>query len=128
MNRNLLAVLTCAFALSLSCKKMNENPDQGESASPTARSASNGARVSATPCDYETPENVDNFLPQNQVADAPISAATGGTEEENARDNYQKIQWCLVKYGKAYLNSGNEFVVNHTLIMDNAVLIAANGN
>lgn len=128
MNRNLLAVLTCAFTLSLSCKKVNENPDQGESASPTAISASNGARVSATPCDYEAPENVNNFLTQNQVTDAPISAATGGTEEENARDNYQKIQWCLVKYGRAYLNSGNEFVVNHTLILDNAVLISANGD
>jgi hypothetical protein len=122
-----IALIIGAFFLSLSCKKVNENVDPTENAASILRTASNGMRVATTGCTPAPVDDVNNFSIQNQVADAPISPATGGTIEQNARNNYEKIQWCLVKYGKALLNSG-EFVINHVLVLDNADLMSANGD
>jgi hypothetical protein len=69
--------------------------------------------------------NVDAFDMINQMPDAPLDPVTTGTSVEIAKNNYQRIQWCLKKYKRALLNAG-EFVINKTLMLDTATLISAN--
>jgi hypothetical protein len=105
-----------------SCKKVNisteTNADQLE------RTA--GIR-SVSLCTGAPTIDVNSFDVANQIPDQPIDPATSGTETQNAQDNYEKIQWCLIKYGHARLNTG-VFPVNHVLIVDDANLTSANGD
>lgn len=125
MQKFRLALYISAISLIFSCKKVDVN-DATEDITSIQPTALNGARVGTSDC---VPSTVDitKISTQNQVPDAPISPATGGTTEQNAQTNYERIQWCLYTYGKALLTSG-EFVINNVLIMDNAQLISANGD
>lgn len=71
--------------------------------------------------------NVDAFSSVNKVADAVLSPATGGTDQQNAQNNYERIQWCLTKYKHVSLNSGI-FPINNLLWMDGATMVSANGD
>lgn len=125
MQKFRLALSISAILLIISCKKVNVN-DAVEDITSLQPTALNGARVGTSDCIPSTAD-ITKISIQNQVPDAPISPATGGTTEQNAQTNYERIQWCLYTYGKALLTSG-EFVINGVLIMDNAQLISANGD
>lgn len=121
-NRTIFFVLA-ALLLHISCNKIGANN--------TLNQSTNGAKTlprQAISCTPPIFPDVDAFSFQNKVADAPISPAIGGTSDQNAQNNYERIQWCLSKYKRALLTHAGEFPVNHQLVMDHALLISQNGD
>ncbi len=66
-----------------------------------------------------------SFSSTNKIPDATISPATGGSAAQNQTNNYQQIQYCLLRYGHAVLADNAEFDINKVLIMNNATLTSA---
>jgi hypothetical protein len=107
-----------------SCKKVNENISTTETNADLLKKT---MRLNASQCDPPQTIDVNSFALENQVPDQPIDPATSGTEIQNAQNNYEKIQWCLITYGRARLNTG-VFPVSHYLTVNNADLTSANGD
>jgi hypothetical protein len=116
------ALFLFMFVFILSCNKIT----------PTQKKASVGKSkvlvLSQTACLLPPGIDTGSFSSQNKVPDLPISPVTGGTPMQNAQANYERIQWCLLKYNRAILAGNAEFVINNVLVMNNATLTSANGN
>jgi hypothetical protein len=120
------ALFLAALCLFFSCNKIDVKRNSlttDNSKSLLQRKANTMSGV----CGHVDMPDVNTFAVQNKVADGIINPVTGGTAIENAENTYQRIQWCLAKYGHAYLGSGS-FTLNHMLVLTNDTLISANGN
>jgi hypothetical protein len=115
-----------AFCILFSCNKMDAKRNS-VTADNSKSLLQRKANTLSGQCGHVPTPNVDTFASQNQVPDGPIIPVTGGSATENAQNNYERIQWCLAKYGHAYLGSGT-FPLNHMLVLINDTLISANGD
>jgi hypothetical protein len=120
------ALFLATLCLFLSCNKIDvkRNPLTTDNSKSLLQKKAN---TLSGVCGHVDMPNVDTFATQNKVPDATINPVTGGTAIANAENNYQRIQWCLAKYGHAYLGSGS-FTLNHMLVLTNDTLISANGD
>ena len=124
MIRKSTALFLAALCLFFSCNKIDVKRNSlttDNSKSLLQRKASTLSGV----CGHANTPNVDAFAAQNKVAEGTINPVTGGSAIDNAQNTYERIQWCLAKYGHAYLGSGS-FTLNHMLVLNSDTLISAN--